>query len=266
MRVQAVFALHCKIAIIEAIRGHHQFRSQRIIMEELLSGIHQFHTQVFTREKDFYSKLVAGQSPSTLFIGCSDSRVDPSIITQSDLGELFVLRNAGNIVPSYGASNGGEAATIEYAVSVLGVKDIVICGHTNCGALQALLKPETTERLPLVRKWLDHAEATRRILAENYAHLEGPALVKNAIKEHVLMQIENLQTHPSVAARLQSGQLTLHAWIYQIEKGDILAYSTADGRFAALSGLKRGEATKRNVANVRSSASSKPKKPKAKKK
>lgn len=221
-------------------------------MEDLLSGIHQFHTQVFTREKDFYSKLVAGQHPSTLFISCSDSRVDPSIITQSNLGELFVLRNAGNIVPSYGASNGGEAATIEYAVAVLGVKDIIICGHTGCGALQALLAPESTARLPLVRKWLDHAETTRRILEENYSQVTGVNLMKAAIKEHVLVQIENLQTHPAVAARLQRGELTLHAWIYQIEKGDILAYSTEDRRFTSLNKLPHDEATKRQVANTRS--------------
>lgn len=221
-------------------------------MEDLLSGIHQFHTQVFGREKDFYSKLVSGQNPSTLFIGCSDSRVDPSIITQSGLGELFVLRNAGNIVPSYGASNGGEAATIEYAVSVLGVKDIVVCGHTGCGALQAMLAPETMARLPLVRKWLEHAETTRRILEENYSHLSGINLMKAAIKEHVLVQIENLQTHPAVAARLQRGELTLHAWIYQIEKGDILAYSTEDRRFASLNKLSHDEATRRQVANTRS--------------
>lgn len=221
-------------------------------MEDLLSGIHQFHTQVFGREKDFYTKLVSGQSPSTLFIGCSDSRVDPSIITQSGLGELFVLRNAGNIVPSYGASNGGEAATIEYAVSVLGVRDIVVCGHTGCGALQAMLAPETMARLPLVRKWLEHAETTRRILEENYSHLNGIDLMKAAIKEHVLVQIENLQTHPAVAARLQRGELTLHAWIYQIEKGDILAYSTEDRRFASLNKLSHDEATRRQVANNRS--------------
>ncbi len=220
-------------------------------MEDLLSGIHQFHTQVFAREKDFYSKLVAGQHPSTLFIGCSDSRVDPSIITQSNLGELFVLRNAGNIVPCHGASSGGEAATIEYAVSVLGVKDIVICGHTGCGALKALVTPGSTDKLPLVRKWLDHAESTRRILEENYSHLDGANLVKAAIKEHVLVQIENLQTHPSVAARLQRGELTLHAWIYRMEKGDILAYSTEDGRFSTLSGLNPKDAKKRKVANVR---------------
>lgn len=220
-------------------------------MEELLSGIHQFQTQVFNREKDFYSNLAAGQHPSTLFIGCSDSRVDPTIITQANLGELFVLRNAGNIVPSYGASNGGEAATIEYAVSALGVKDIVICGHSGCGAMKALIAPETTARLPLVRDWLNHAEATRRVLEENYADVKGETLLKAAIREHVLMQIENLQTHPCVAAKLQRGELTLHAWVYRMEKGDILAYSTKDGRFASLNDLDPKEAKKRQVANVR---------------
>lgn len=222
-------------------------------MNSLLSGIHQFHAQVFKREKDFYSKLVAGQSPSTLFIGCSDSRVDPSIITQSDLGELFVLRNAGNIVPCYGASNGGEPATIEYAVSALGVKDIVICGHSGCGALQAMLQPDKMARLPLVKSWLNHAEATRLIMEENYADISGSALLDVAIREHVLVQIENLQTHPSVAVKLQRGELTLHAWVYLIESGDILAYSTEDGGFASLTGLAPQEATKRQVANVRKS-------------
>jgi len=220
-------------------------------MNSLLSGIHQFHAQVFKREKDFYSKLVAGQSPSTLFIGCSDSRVDPSIITQSDLGELFVLRNAGNIVPCHGASNGGEPATIEYAVTALGVKDIIICGHSGCGALQAMLQPEKMARLPLVKSWLSHAEATRRIMEENYTDMSSSALLDVAIREHVLVQIENLQTHPSVAVKLQRGELTLHAWVYLIESGDILAYSTEDGGFASLTGLSRNEAKKRQVANVR---------------
>ena len=220
-------------------------------MDQLLSGIHQFHAQVFQREKEFYSKLSAGQSPSTLFIGCSDSRVDPTIITQSDMGELFVLRNAGNIVPCYGASNGGESATIEYAVSALGVKDIVICGHSGCGALQAMLNPQKMEKLPLVKSWLNHAEATRRIVEENYSQFAGEALLEIAIREHVLVQIENLQTHPAVAVKLQRGELTLHAWVYLMETGDILAYSTEDGGFASLTGLARQEATKRKVANPR---------------
>ncbi|MBL9131725.1 MAG: carbonic anhydrase [Verrucomicrobiaceae bacterium] len=220
-------------------------------MDSLLSGIHQFHAQVFKREKDFYSKLVAGQSPSTLFIGCSDSRVDPTIITQSDLGELFVLRNAGNIVPCHGASNGGEPATIEYAVSALGVKDIVVCGHSGCGALQAMLNPENMVKLPLVKSWLNHAEATRRIMEENYSQLSGGDLLDVAIREHVLVQLENLQTHPAVAVKLQRGELTLHAWVYLMETGEILAYSTEDGGFASLTGLAPEDATRRQVANVR---------------
>ena len=151
-------------------------------MDHLLSGIHQFHAQVFQREREFYSQLAAGQSPSTLFIGCSDSRVDPTIITQQGLGELFVLRNAGNIVPCYGASNGGEPATIEYAVTALGVKDIVVCGHSRCGALQAMLDPEKMEKLPLVKAWLNHAEATRRIVEENYSQYAVDELLEIAIR------------------------------------------------------------------------------------
>lgn len=219
-------------------------------MDHLLSGLHQFHTQ-FGREKEFYSKLAGGQHPSVLFIGCSDSRVDPSIITQSGLGELFVMRNAGNIVPCYGASNGGEPATIEYAVSALGVRDIVVCGHSGCGAIQAMLNPDSMEKLPLVRGWLNHAEATRRIIVENYANLTGEDQLAAAVSEHVLVQIENLQTHPAVAVKLQRGEVTLHAWVYQMTSGEVWAYSSDDGKFTALTDLPPEEAGRRKVSNPR---------------
>ena len=220
-------------------------------MDQLLTGIHQFHTNIFNQERKFFANLASEQHPSVLFIGCSDSRVDPSIITQAQLGELFVLRNAGNIVPCHGASNGGEPATIEYAVTALGVKDIVICGHTGCGAIQAMLDPQKMEKLPLVKSWLGHAEATRQIVAENYSRYSGNELLEIAIREHVLVQIENLQTHPSVAVKLQRGDLTLHAWIYRMETGEVLAYSTVDGGFAVLTDLDPHEASQRNVANPR---------------
>ena len=220
-------------------------------MDHLLTGLHQFHSQVFGREREFFSKLAAGQNPSVLFIGCSDSRVDPSIITQAGMGELFVLRNAGNIVPCYGASNGGEPATIEYAVAALGVKDIVVCGHSGCGAIQAMLSPEKMDKLPLVRNWLNHAEATRQIIVENYPHLTGEAQLAAAVSEHVLVQIENLQTHPAVAVRLQRGELTLHAWVYQMQTGEVLAYDSEDGKFTALTNLPREQAGKRKVGNPR---------------
>jgi carbonic anhydrase len=203
-------------------------------MQHLLGGIHQFHSQVVQQEREFFEQLAAGQSPSALFISCSDSRVDPSVITQSGLGELFVLRNAGNMVPAFGASNGGEAAAIEYAVSVLGVKDIVVCGHSQCGAMQALLEPESTARLPVVRAWLAHAEATRRLIEENYPDVDGDTLLEITVQEHALMQIENLQTHPSVAAKLQRRELTLHAWVYRLETGQIRAFSSEAEEFVPL--------------------------------
>ncbi len=203
-------------------------------MDHLLPGIHQFHTQVYQREQEFFSKLAGGQSPRVLFISCSDSRVDPTLITMSKPGELFVLRNAGNMVPPFGASNGGESASIEYAVAALGVEDIVVCGHSQCGALKALLNPSAVETLPLVKDWLKHAEATRRIMAENYADLQGEALLETTVQEHVLMQIENLQTHPAVAAKQQRGDLTLHGWVYGLETGDIHAFCSETSAFVPL--------------------------------
>lgn len=203
-------------------------------MQHLLGGIHQFHTQIVQEEREFFQQLAAGQNPSALFISCSDSRVDPSVITQSGLGELFVLRNAGNMVPPFGASNGGESAAIEYAVSVLGVKDIVVCGHSQCGAMQALLQPESMGKLPVVRAWLAHAEATRRLIEENYPHEQGDKLLEITVQEHALMQIENLQTHPSVAAKLQRRELTLHAWVYRLETGEIRAFSSEAEEFVPL--------------------------------
>ena len=218
-------------------------------MEHLLSGVHQFHSQVFQRERDFFDKLVAGQSPSALFVTCSDSRVDPNLITQSGPGELFVLRNAGNIVPPYGASNGGESATIEYAVAALGVRDIVICGHSRCGAISALLQPEKARSMPLVTNWLNHAETTRRIVAENYSHATGDDLLEIAVQEHVLVQIENIQTHPSVAVKLQRGELKLHAWVYHLETGEILAYSGDDRCFEPLNKIDHTPAAERVIDN-----------------
>lgn len=204
-------------------------------MHHLVEGIHRFRNLVFGQHQQLFEKLAAGQAPDTLFITCSDSRIVPNLLTQTGPGELFTLRNAGAIVPPYGASSGGEAATIEYAVSMLGVQHVVVCGHTGCGALQALLQPQSVSGEPAIASWLSQAEATRRIVNENYAQLSGKALLDVAIQEHVLVQIENLETHPSVRARLGRGQLTLHAWIYRFETGEVMGYSPDDCRFRAIS-------------------------------
>lgn len=195
-------------------------------MQKLVSGIHQFQSTVFATQKRLFSRLKRGQHPVALFITCSDSRIDPNLLTQTDPGELFILRNAGNIIPPYGASQGGEAATIEYAVAVLKVQDVIVCGHSLCGAMQALLNPEAVKDLPAVRSWLAHAEATRRIICENYQHIpRGRDKLMATIEENVLVQLENLRTHPSVAAASARGDLKLHGWVYKFETGEVFAYS-----------------------------------------
>lgn len=207
-------------------------------MRNLVEGIHRFRNAVFDQHKDLFEQLSEGQAPSTLFVTCSDSRVVPNLFTQTGPGELFTLRNAGNFIPPYGASSGGEAPTIEYAVSVLGVQHIVVCGHSGCGAVSALLKPESVAHLPAIAAWLNQAETTRRIITENYANLSGDARLNVAIQENVLVQLENLETHPSVRAKLGRGEVKLHGWVYKFETGQVFAYSSDDKRFLLMSDEK----------------------------
>lgn len=210
-------------------------------MQKLIHGIHQFQQSEFQPLQGLFQQLAKGQTPDTLFITCSDSRIDPNLLTQSRPGDLFILRNAGNIVPPHGAANGGEAATIEFAVAALGVKDIIICGHSHCGAMQGLLQPEMVKSLPAVASWLSHAETTKRIVTDNYKHLSGLPLLTATIEENVLVQLENLRTLPSVASRLVVGDLKLHGWVYKIETGEVFAFDHATGQFLPLAEYKYPE-------------------------
>jgi carbonic anhydrase len=203
-------------------------------MEQLVQGIHQFQTSYFGSQQELFERLAAGQAPMALFITCSDSRISPGLLMQTKPGDLFILRNAGNMIPPYGASRGGEEATIEYAVRALDVKHIIVCGHSHCGAIKALLNPEMVVEMPAVANWLSHAEATRRIVKENYSHLDEVSKQKAAIEEHVLVQLENIRTHPSVAAKLSKGDLTLHGWVYKIEAGEVYSYNPTQGQFESL--------------------------------
>lgn len=210
-------------------------------MQKLIHGIHQFQHAEFQPLEGLFRQLAKGQNPETLFITCSDSRIDPGLLTQSKPGDLFILRNAGNIVPPHGAANGGEAATIEYAVAALGVKDIIICGHSHCGAMQGLLQPELITSLPAVTSWLSHAETTRRIVRDNYGHLSGVPLLTATIEENVLVQLENLRTLPAVASRLIHGDLKLHGWVYKIETGEVFAFDHSCGQFMPIAEYKYPE-------------------------
>jgi carbonic anhydrase len=204
-------------------------------MQKLVHGIHHFQESVFRRQSKLFEQLVEGQQPLALFITCSDSRIDPTLLTQTEPGELFIMRNAGNIVPPYGAVHGGESATIEYAVSVLNIADIIVCGHSHCGAMNGILHPEQVEGLPAVKSWLAHAEATSRIIRENYNHLtESSARLTATVEENVLVQLENLRTHPSVAAALGRGQVKIHGWVYKFETGQVFAYDPYEGQFSPL--------------------------------
>lgn len=199
---------------------------------KLIQGIHKFRSEVFPRERQLYLMLSAGQMPETLFITCSDSRIDPGRFTSSNPGELFLIRNAGNLVPPYGAAPGsGELATIEYAVSVLNVKNIVVCGHSDCGAVSAMLHPEKLKELPSVSSWLAHMERTRRIVKDNYSHLDPDALLKVAIQENVLVQIEHVMMHPAVAARMFRGDLRMFAWYFEIQNAKVYGYDVSNGAF-----------------------------------
>ncbi len=204
-------------------------------MQKLVDGIHRFQRELFSQDQQLFETLVEGQNPLALFVTCSDSRIDPSRLTQTRPGELFIQRTAGNIVPPYGSVHGGEAATIEYAVSVLKVRDIVICGHSHCGAMAGLLDPQSIEKLPAVKAYLEHAEATRRIVEENYGHLTDPEKrLTLTVEENVLVQLESLRTHPSVAAAIGRGQLKLHGWVYKFETGEVFAYNPDDAQFLPL--------------------------------
>lgn len=194
-------------------------------MKNLIKGLREFKSSYFCSHQDLFGQLAQAQEPRVLFITCSDSRIDPNLLTQSKPGELFVIRNAGNIIPPYGATNGGEGATIEYAIHALNVEHVIVCGHSNCGAMKGLFKLSTLEKeMPLVHAWLTHAEATRRLIKENYSHLEGEELLDVTIAENVLTQIENLKTYPAVHSRLYQGTLTIYAWIYDLDTGDVMAF------------------------------------------
>ncbi len=205
-------------------------------MESLIKGIEIFQRSVYPEHRELFERLAMGQNPEVLMITCSDSRIDPSLVTQTKPGELFLIRNAGNIVPP-GSAGGGEAATIEYAVKVLGVRNIVICGHTDCGAMKALLAPEQLTNLPALKKWLEPARTARRALEQDPA---GDPL-RAVIEENVLTQIENLKSHPAVAEALATGALLIVGAVYEIESGEFLIYRPGLRKFVPLSQVSREE-------------------------
>ena len=208
-------------------------------MQKLIEGVHKFHHDEFGNYRTLFRKLSQeGQNPHTLFITCSDSRVLAELITQSKPGDLFVVKNVGNIVPPASAtgSTNSTAAAIEFAVSSLRVSDIVVCGHSQCGAMEALLNglpPDSP--LPHLREWLALAAPVRHVLQTEYTHLKShDELTTAAAEENVLFALENLRTYPGVQGRLADGTLRLHGWFFKIARAELFAYDPGTRQFSPL--------------------------------
>lgn len=191
------------------------------MVAELIAGVRKFSEEVVPEHHDLFAELATGQSPATLFITCADSRIDPSLITQTNPGDIFVVRNAGNIVPRLepnGSSPDGNAGSIEYAITALNVQHIVVCGHASCGAMGGLQDLDgIADALPSVRRWLQHSES----LLETDAASDLDSL----IEANVLLQLEHLKSYPGVQAKLDAGEIELHAWVYDIGSGDVRAHN-----------------------------------------
>jgi carbonic anhydrase len=205
-------------------------------VQNLVRGIHTFRANYFETHRVLFEHLATnGQRPETLFITCSDSRVVPNLITSAAPGELFIVRNVGNIIPS--AERGGMdgvASAIEYAVQVLEVDNVIVCGHTGCGAVEAIMHPERIAHLRFVPNWLRESARIPEVLAARYPDLEGAAQLVAAAEENVLVQLENLRTFDFVAERLDRGTLKMNGWMFKIATGEVFDYDPVLEQFVLL--------------------------------
>jgi carbonic anhydrase len=203
------------------------------VLERLKDGIRKFRTEVYPeRAEQFEKAMREPQRPEALIITCADSRIHPDVLTQSQPGELFVTRNIGNMVPAYGDMLGGVSAVLEFAVSGLGVKHVVVCGHSDCGAMKALLDPESVRPMPTVKSWLRNAHAALSVADA----LKGPEMtaaefLRLLAEKNVLLQMQHVRTHPSVAGAIARGELSISGWYYDIAKGEVLVSEGDAGDF-----------------------------------
>jgi carbonic anhydrase len=208
--------------------------SEESFMNSFVEGYLRFRKEVYPLQAARHRSLAKGQTPHTLFITCSDSRVMPGEFTQTEQGELFQCRVVGNIVPAHGSLSGGVISAIEYSVMVLGVKDIVVCGHSDCGAMRAFSHPEKLIELKAVRSWIEHADSAITMAREHHGDLEGDEFLAALTKENVVSQLQHLRTHPCVATRLRKGSLKLHGWYYDIGEGTVDRYCEMQKAFVPL--------------------------------
>lgn len=203
-------------------------------MEKIISGVKRFQQDAYTQRKALFDELATGQSPEVLFITCADSRIDPNLITQTGPGDLFVCRNAGNVVPPKGTATSGITASIEFAVAALKVKHIVICGHTDCGAMKGAMNPGGLDALPHVQEWVGHCSEAVASCADRHGGELGPEHLREVTEENIRVQIQHLQDQPAVAAALQAGEVDIHGWLYDIGAGGVDVLDPDSGEFKTL--------------------------------
>ena len=211
--------------------------SEAKVLDRLKQGVRQFQKEIYPDRAEFYKKAATEpQRPHTLIITCADSRVDPVAVTQSGPGDVFVTRNIGNMVPAYGEMLGGVSAVIEYAVTALKVKHVVVCGHSDCGAMKALLNPGSAAAMPTVTSWLNNGKAALTV-AETTRDEDAPGTdrLHRLTEENVLMQIAHLKTHPSVAGAMARGDLSISGWVYEIGTGEVRVAEDGERKFVAIS-------------------------------
>ncbi|MEL7686035.1 carbonic anhydrase [Citromicrobium bathyomarinum] len=207
-------------------------------MPRFARGVLKFQNEVFPGKKALFEKLSEGQSPEALFITCSDSRVETGMMTQTDPGELFICRNAGNIVPPHTNQTGGMTASIEFASAALRVPNIVVCGHTECGAMKGAMDlhrdRSSLDTLPHVREWLGFSRAAVDIVDALGEGKSDTEKMRMLLEQNVILQLQHLRTHPTVALRLAQGEVSLHGWVYDIATGKVDAYDPEKDRFVSI--------------------------------
>jgi carbonic anhydrase len=196
-------------------------------MPHFAQGVVKFQREVFPEKAELFERLSTGQSPEALFITCSDSRIETAMLTQTDPGELFILRNAGNIVPPHTNQTGGVTASIEFAIGALKIPHIVICGHTECGAMKGAMNRAALTTLPHVREWLGYSQGAVDITDALGADLDPEAKMRMLLEQNVILQLQHLKTHPTVAVAMAQKAVTLHGWVYDIKTGEVCAYDDA---------------------------------------
>ena len=216
-------------------------------MKSILEGLGLFQRIAYPNHKELFERLAKKQTPQAVFIACSDSRVVPNLMVQAEPGDLFIIRNAGNIVPPAGSSYGGTTASLEYAIVALGIRDVIVCGHSNCGAMKGVLRPEQLEGMPAVRQWVSYAAEARKAVATANPDATDDELVDLLVDYNVINQVRNILTVPFVRPLVEKGELELYGWVYDIASGRVKGLDSTGRRFVPLGADEKGSPDERHV-------------------